>query len=282
MTGCRRRPGRSAALLSLPAVLGLLALAACTTTTQVVRPGGDPAPAPVEERRNTQDPAEIERRAKLRLELAALYFSRNQASTALDELKLALNAKPDMPEAHSLRGLILASQNDFRGADESFQRALQLDPRNADTMHNYGWVLCQQRRYDEAEAQFRNAMALPQYGEQMRTLLAQGVCQARAGRWAEAEKTLSRSYELDPANPVTAYNLSEVLMRRGELERARFYIRRVNQVNELTTAQSLWLAARIERRLGNTQQLTEIGRQLRDRFPQSPEALQFERGRFDD
>jgi type IV pilus assembly protein PilF len=275
-----RHPLRSTG--ALPALAAVAMLAACTTTTQVVRPGGDLAPAPVEDRRNAQDPAEIERRARLRLELAALYFSRNQASTALEELRAALAAKPDMPEAHSLRGLILASQSDFRGSEESFQRALQLDPRNADAMHNYGWVLCQQRRYDEAEAQFRNAVAQPQYGEQMRTLLAQGVCQARAGRWAEAEKTLSRSYELDPANPATAYNLSEVLMRRGELERARFYIRRVNQVAGQTTAQSLWLAARIERRLGNTEQLADLGRQLRDRFPQSPEALQFERGRFDD
>jgi hypothetical protein len=51
------------------------------------------------------------------------------------------------------------------------------------------------------------------------------VCQARAGLWAQAERTLSRSFELDPANPVTAFNLAEVLLRRGELERARFYVR---------------------------------------------------------
>ena len=31
--------------------------------------------------------------------------------------------------------------------------------------------------------------------------------QARAGRWAEAERTLSRSYELDPANPVRSLAL---------------------------------------------------------------------------
>jgi type IV pilus assembly protein PilF len=108
------------------------------------------------------------------------------------------------------------------------------------------------------------------------------VCQARAGRWAEAERTLSRSYELDPANPVTAYNLAEVLMRLGELERARFYVRRINGVPEYVSAQSLWLAARIERRLGNTEAVAELGRQLRDRYPQSTETLQFERGRFDE
>ncbi|MFO1269403.1 MAG: hypothetical protein U1F67_23205 [Rubrivivax sp.] len=48
------------------------------------------------------------------------------------------------------------------------------------------------------------------------------------------------------------------------------------------TAQSLWLAARIERRLGNMEGVQDFGRLLRERFPQSPEALQYERGRFDE
>ena len=68
---------------------------------------------------------------------------------------------------------------------------------------------------------------------------------------ADAERTLSRSYELDPGNPVTAYNLAEVLLQRGEFERARFYIGRVNESPTQSNAQSLWLAARIERKLGN-------------------------------
>ena len=240
-------------------------------------PTADAAPA-----RSAADANTADRRARVRLELAALYFSRGQVNTALDELKLAMAANPDLHEAHSLRGLIYASLGDAPVAEQSFKRALELNPRDGDTMHNYGWFLCQQRRFDEAEATFLRATALPSYGESQRTLLTRGVCQARAGRWAEAERTLSRSYELDPANPVTAYNLSDVLLRRGELERARFYVRRINQVSEQVTAQSLWLAARIERRLGNMEGLQDFGRQLREKFPQSPETLQLERGRFDD
>ncbi|MBL8346748.1 MAG: type IV pilus biogenesis/stability protein PilW [Rubrivivax sp.] len=236
---------------------------------------------------NTTPPTAAEagatdRRARVRLELAALHFGRGQYNTALDELKLALAANPDMPEAHGLRALIYASLGEPAVAEEAFKRALELNPRDADTMHNYAWFLCQQRRYDDAEATFLRTTALPNYGEVQRTLLARGVCQARAGRWVEAERTLSRSYELDPSNPVTAYNLSDVLLRRGELERARFYVRRINQVPEAVTAQSLWLAARIERRMGNMEGLQDFGRQLRERFPQSPEMLQFERGRFED
>jgi type IV pilus assembly protein PilF len=260
-----------------PAVLILTALlSACVSVPQ-------PDPNnPGREARQAADNADPERRAKIRLELAGLYFARGQTETALDELRQALQAKPDMPEAHSLRGLVYASLGDNARSEQSFRRALELNPRDADAMHNFGWVLCQQQRFDEADALFGRALAQPQYRDQMRSLLAQGVCQARAGRWEVAQRTLARSYELDPSNPVTAYNLAEVLLQRGELERARFYVGRINVNRELSSAQTLWLAARIERRLGNVAGVQDFGRQLLDRFPQSAEALRFERGRFDD
>ena len=235
-----------------------------------------------ETQRPTNEPGDPDRRARVRLELAGLYFGRGQNATALDEIKTALAAKPDMPEAFNLRALVQASMGDIRLAEESFQRALQLAPGDGNTMHNYGWFLCQQGRYPEAQALFDRAVDQSQYRDVVRTQLAKGVCQARAGQWADAERTLSRSYELDPSNPVTAFNLAEVLLRRGELERARFYVRRINAVPDQITAQSLWLAARIDRRMGNIEALQDNGRQLRDRFPQAPETLLFERGRFDE
>ena len=262
---CREFLGTLAALLVL--------LGGCTTFTV----GADG-----KEVRVQKEPIDPERVSKVRLELAGLYFSRGQLPTALEEINAALAAKPNAAEAFALRGLVYAAMGEARSAEESFMRALQLAPQDAGIMHNLGWFYCQQRRFAEADTQFDRAMAQPQYRDGARTLLAQGVCQARTERWTEAERSLSRAYELDPANPVTAFNLAEVLVRRGELERARFYVRRIHAVPEQVTAQSLWLGARIERRLGNLDSLQEHGRQLRERFPQSPETFQFERGRFDD
>jgi len=125
-------------------------------------------------------------------------------------------------------------------------------------------------------------VALPNYREVTRSLLAQGVCQAKADLLPEAERTLGRAYELDPGNPATAVNLSEVLYRQADFERARFYIRRVNSVDALVSAQSLWLAIRIEKKLAQNAQVQTLGNQLRNRFPEAPEALLFEKGRFDE
>jgi type IV pilus assembly protein PilF len=241
-----------------------------------------PATGDTKDRVTESDQTDASKRANVRMELASAYFSRGQLTTALDEVKQALVVNPNLGDAYNLRGLIYAGLGDDVLAQESFKRALQINPNDGDSMHNYGWYLCQQKQYNEAEALFQQAMALPQYLGTSRTLLTTGVCQARAGKWAEAEATLSRAYERDPSNPAAAVNLSEVLLRRGEAERARFYIRRVNSVANQSNAQTLWLAARIEMKLGNRQAANEFGLQLRNRFPQSRESSAFDQGQFNE
>lgn len=280
LTPKHRRPAGAwnlAASLMLASAAGWLQ--GCTTTGG---PSASPADRPTQDVQTASDQTDADRRARVRMELAAAYFGRGQYTVALDEVKLAQQAKPDVPGAHNLRGLIYGAMGEVALAEDSFRRALQLNPRDADAMHNFGWFLCQQRRFGESEAQFNAAIVVPNYPGVTRSLLAMGVCQGRNNQWAEAERSLLRSYELDPSNPATAVNLSEVLLRRGEYERARFYMRRVNANDELVTAQTLWLAARIEHKLGQAALVRVLGSQLVNRFPQSSEALLYEKGRFDE
>ena len=228
------------------------------------------------------DETETHKRARIRLELATAYFSQGQSTTALDEVKQALAVDPNLAGAYNLRGLIYASLNDDGLAEESFRRALQLSSDDGSSMHNYAWFMCQRRRFDEADAMFGRAAALPQYRNLGMTLMAQGVCQARAGKSADAEKTLLHAFEVDPSSPATAMNLADLLYRKGDYERARFYVRRVNNVPDLSNAETLWLAARIEQRMGNRQGANDLGAQLRARYPNSREAAAFDQGRFNE
>lgn len=267
----------SRAHVARPVAATILALLLAVAAT-----GCAHAPAPSRDIETASDQTGAEQRARTRLELASGYFGRGQTATALDEVKQALVANPNYVDAYNLRGLIYASMDEPRLAEESFRRALEINPRDGDTMHNYGWFLCQQRRFGEAQSQFEQALAQPQYREQIRTLMAQGVCLARDGKWDLAERSLMRAYELGPSSPVVAANLADVLYHRGEYERARFYIGRVNGVPQQRNAASLWLAARIENKLNNAVAVRDLGNQLRERFPQAPETLAFERGRFDE
>jgi len=227
------------------------------------------------------DETDTRRRARLRLELASGYFEEGKTEVALDEVKQAMAIDPSFAEAYDLRGLILMRLNDNAAAEENFRRAISLSPRDANPHHNLGWLLCQQGRYNDAQQSFDAAMAVPIYNGRARTLMAQGICQARAGQIADAEKSLAKSYELDPGNPITGYNLANLLFRRGDNSRAQFYIRRINN-SELANAESLWLGIKVERRMNDALAARQLGDQLKKRFGTTREAAAYERGAFDE
>lgn len=111
--------------------------------------------------------------------------------------------------------------------------------------------------------------------------MTQGVCQVRAGQRVEAEQSLMQSYELDAGNPVTGYNLASLLYERGELTRAQFYIRRLNN-SDLANAETLWLGIKTERKLNNREAVQQLGDQLKKRFVQSSQAASYEKGAFNE
>ncbi|MGE0331816.1 MAG: type IV pilus biogenesis/stability protein PilW [Ramlibacter sp.] len=227
------------------------------------------------------DEPESRKRARIRMELAVGYFEQGQTNVALDELKQVINADPNFPDAYNLRGLIYMRLNDMRQAEDSFRRAIALNPRDANSHHNFGWLLCQQGRFPESYREFEQAMANPLYTGRAKTLMALGVCQVRGGQRVEAEKSLARAYELDAGNPVTGYNLANLLFQRGDFARAQFYIRRLNN-SELANAETLWLGVKVERRMNDRVAMEQLGDQLKKRFPQSRETAAYTRGAFDE
>lgn len=256
--------------------VGAAALSGCASP----QGGGEPAVNRSDVQTESDEP-DVRRRARLRLELAAGYFEQGQTNVALDEIKQSLVTDPTFVDAHNLRGLVYMRLNNIPLAEDSFRRALALNPRDADVAHNYGWLLCQQARYDESFKMFAQAAANPTYPGKAKTMMTQGVCQVRAGQKAEAEKSLMQAYELDAGNPVTGYNLASLLYERNELSRAQFYIRRLNN-SDLANAETLWLGIKTERKMNNRDTALQLGDQLRKRFAQSPQAASYDRGAFNE
>ncbi|AOG24373.1 type IV pilus biogenesis/stability protein PilW [Acidovorax sp. RAC01] len=264
-------------LITCGAVLFATVFQGCATSKG---PGGTASDTDAELVTPSDEP-ETRRRARIRLELAANYFENGQTAVALDEVKQALAADPTYADAFNLRGLIFMRVNDFGQAEESFRRSLALKAGDSNVLHNYGWLLCQQKKYPEADQQFLRALANPAYGARAKTLMARGLCHAGAGQFVEAEQSLSKAYELDAANPVVGYHLAALLFRRSDLPRAQFYIRRLNN-SQFANSESLWLGIKVERALNDMVAMRQLADQLRRRFPESRELGAYERGAFNE
>jgi len=225
--------------------------------------------------------SEVRKRARVYLELAYAYFSDGMNTNALDAVKQSLAADDAWYEAHNLRGLIYMRLNEPELAEEGFRKALVLQSQAPSVQHNYGWLLCQQGRMSEAMAMFGAALSNPNYDARAKTWMIQGLCQAKVGQVANAEKSLLMAFQLEPANPVISYNLALHFFQQQDYTRAQAFIAPLN-ASQWANAETLWLGIKLAGKSGDGVQVTALSASLRSRFARSREVNLLDKGVFDD
>lgn len=223
--------------------------------------------------------SETQRRARIRMELAAGYYSQRNLNVAMEELRQSLAIDPNYAPSHGLLGIIYMDMGDRARAEDSFQRALRLAPNDSEIANNYGWFLCQTGRERESLEFFNRAVRNPLYQTPAKPMHNAGICSLRIGDEAGAESYFQRAFQVDPRNAVAMYNLAEISLKRRDFERARFYSQRLLTGYE-PTAETLWQGLRIERTAGNRDAEASYASQLRRRFPQSRETSMLLSGQY--
>jgi type IV pilus assembly protein PilF len=225
-------------------------------------------------------------RAKLHTDLASLYFGAGNFGVALEELRIAQSADSNYAPAHGMYGLVYMELKENTRAEESFERALRLSPNDSDINHNYGWFLCQTGREPASIKYFLTAIRNPLYPAPWRSYSAAGVCTLKLdeskfkSKEKDAEAYFERALRLEPDEPASLLQLGQIRYRQGNIGEARKLVARHNKV-VTPSAESLWLAVRIERRLGERLQEQAYANQLRRRYPASAEFQALQRGRYD-
>ena len=71
----------------------------------------------------------------------------------------ALQHDPNLSDAHGVKGLLHeVLEWDWRGAEQAFKRAIELNPGNSQARYEYGWLLTRVGRFEEALQQFKHAI----------------------------------------------------------------------------------------------------------------------------
>ncbi|HEX9396551.1 MAG TPA: type IV pilus biogenesis/stability protein PilW [Burkholderiales bacterium] len=259
--------------MRLAATALLLALAAgCSTTPEgpTTATGGTQAG-------ESTDPRN---RARVHTELASLYYARGNMSVALDELRVAVAADQSYAPAHAMFGTVYMSLRENKLAQSSFERAVSLAPTDPDINHNYGWFLCQNARAPESIRYFQQAVKNPLYPTPWRSYSAAGVCTQMTGNIKDAEDYFQRALRLEPDEPTALLALGLIRYRQAKFDESRRLVSRYNKL-VAPSAESLWLALRVERKLGERVAEQSYANQLRRRFPSSPEFGALQRGEYD-
>lgn len=137
------------------------------------------------------EPDSTRQRAMRRLSLASAYYEQHQNDVAQQEVRAALQIDPQFAEAYSLLGLLHQRGTAPVLAQQSFEHALELaakPPVRSDELaaiqHNFGWFLCEQNRFAQAQVLFERALSAPNYRQADKTRQALVFCHNRAATQA--------------------------------------------------------------------------------------------------
>jgi type IV pilus assembly protein PilF len=247
----------------------------CVTTGGGV--GQGTAEQAVSQQTTTSD---TQQRAKVHTELGSLYLEAGRFGVAQDEARIAIGADSNYAPAYNLLALVHMNLREDAAADEEFQKALRLAPNDPEINNNFGWFLCQTNRPQQSVPHFLAAIKNPLYTTPAKAMTALGICYIKLNDDAAAEDFLLKATRVDPANAEAKFWLADIYYRKGRYYEARHALDELTKLVE-PNAQSLWLAFRVERKIGDRDGEARYAAQLRRKFPGSPEYQKLMQGQYE-
>lgn len=150
------------------------------------------------------------------------------------EVRKTLDATEEA-RASELRGRLLASQHDAKGAEDAFERAVVLDPGSGSIHAAFGAFRLRQRDYEKAARQYDAALASGASSAQVLAEAARALL--GTNRWVEADKRAAEAVMKEPKNAHYLYVQGKVdeVLGKGE-EAAKLYDKALGLDPNLTEA----------------------------------------------
>ncbi|MGH0296283.1 tetratricopeptide repeat protein [Sinorhizobium meliloti] len=184
---------------SVAALLALLALSSCTTTSA----------------ENEKD--EPSSGQKKLLSIAESIEAKGESATALALYERAAENAPDDVSLRVRLGNARLKAGDAEGAEEAFRAALQVNPQDAEALLGLGTA---QLRKGEAESAARTLVPAAQALNSVVAYNRLGTALVFSGNGAAAEEAFSKALSLQPANLDTTTNLALAQALSNDLPRA--------------------------------------------------------------
>lgn len=137
--------------------------------------------------------------------------------------KLATGAATRSPDVQKLidEGTERYARNDFVGAASLFEQATRLAPDSPGAHYNLGAALLQLDRYEDAAAQFRQALGCHPDGDlPLMATYDLGNAYLDAGKYEEARERFLEAIRLDPSQATPHNNLGLAYVALGKTEAA--------------------------------------------------------------
>lgn len=209
--------------------------------------------------------------AQINAQLGADYITKGEYQLANDKLQRAIKQDPRSSMARWTYAVLQEQLKQVKTAESYYKEALQIDASDAGAQNAYASFLCRQARYQQADRHFQKALSDPLIRRRAAVALMAGICAMEIPDYSKAQRYFEQVNEAQPKNRVLLYQLAKLNFLQNNLPAAQAYLRAYEDVSS-HTSQSLWLAYRLEHRLGNARIAKNYAELLTRQFPTSKEA----------
>ncbi|HEY0321886.1 MAG TPA: tetratricopeptide repeat protein [Pyrinomonadaceae bacterium] len=129
--------------------------------------------------------------ARDHLDEGRVLLAAGRINEAIAELSLAASLDPTLSEAHSLLGVAFDRKGMNERARESYERAVKVEPEDAQMLNNLGYSLYLNGNYRAAVDKLKRAAKLAPTDERILNNLA--LAQCRLGKYKDALKSFTRA-----------------------------------------------------------------------------------------
>lgn len=212
--------------------------------------------------------------AKTRISLGLTYLKNGNYSQAKFNLDKALQFAPRLADAHYSMAYYYQVVGENEMAEEAYQDALDLAPRNPDIANTYGAFLCQQGKYSKAKEYFLKAVNSNNYVSTAETYENLALCSQSQGQISDAIDYLQLAINHQPSRGKSLLLLTQLLASEERWSEAETALKRYEKTSRVN-AETLWLSYKIQLALGNTDIANGYGDMLVRMFPDHGNAKQY-------
>lgn len=148
-------------------------------------------------------------------QLGVAYLERDNLTRAFSALDRALEINPRNAEALQALALVYQQQSENELANHYFQQAINTAPSLTRARNNYAAFLYQQGQFNAACEQLEIASHDAQYANRAQLFTNLGQCYLAADNIDEARKRLLRAVSIDPRSPRGYLLLAELEVSQG-------------------------------------------------------------------
>ena len=152
---------------------------------------------------NAQDRPYSDYTAEDHFYLGLRFQQQGNPKKAIDHYNKAIELNPQDAEAYHNRGIAKADSGDYQGAFADFDKAIELNPKDADAYQNRGVAKADSGDHQGALADYNKAIELnPQY---VKAYYNRGIAKGASGDYQGAITDYNKAIELNPQD-AEAYN----------------------------------------------------------------------------